>query len=208
MGRRGPKPLDANLTALRGTLRKHRERTRNGEAASPDQAMTSQRLPGQDYLAIARMYQHDVLSGAIVACKWIRLLAEQQIRDRNRSDDPSWPFVWSDAHVTDVCTFLARLPHVEGRWRTPTIELWIVPPLFGWRHRQDVTVPRFTTLYLETGRNSAKSTLMAALALFHFIHEDEPGVSVVCGASMGSLSEKNPPRAPMRSTPSTRSCSH
>ena len=30
-------------------------------------------------------------------------------------------FTWSPAHVQDVCAFIEQLPHVEGRWATPTI---------------------------------------------------------------------------------------
>jgi phage terminase large subunit-like protein len=41
-------------------------------------------------------------------------------------------------------------------------------------------------LYLELGRKGAKSTLMAAIALFHLLREHEPGASVVCGATTGS----------------------
>jgi len=63
--------------------------------------------------------------------------------------------------------------------------MWLVTTLFGWRLRRDRTRRRFTSLYLETGRKSAKSTLMAGLVLFHVLREGEAGPQVVCGATTG-----------------------
>ena len=105
--------------------------------------------------------------------------------------DPSWPYVWSDAHAMEACAFLERLPHIEGKWATATIRLepaqiFLVSTLFGWRHRAHAARRRFTQLYLEVGRKAAKSTLMAGLALFHVLREHEPGAVVVCGATTGS----------------------
>ena len=105
--------------------------------------------------------------------------------------DPSWPFVWSDAHAVEACAFIERLPHVEGTWSRPLIHLepaqvFIVTLLFGWRQRAHLARRRFTVFYFELGRKGAKSTLMAAIALFHVQREHEPGASVVCGATTGS----------------------
>jgi len=133
-----------------------------------------------------------VLSGRVVACGWVRLACERQDRDTMRAaTDPSWPYVWSEAHAAEACTFLEQLPHVEGRWTTPLIQLepcqvWLVTTLFGWRQRAHPARRRFTLLYFEVGRKAAKSTLMAGIALFHLVREHEPGASVVCGATTGS----------------------
>ena len=147
---------------------------------------------GRDYEAVGHAYALGVLSGTIPACQWVKLACERQDRDRMRSTtDPAWPYVWSEAHVVEVCRFLEQLPHVEGTWATPTLQLepcqvfW-VSCLFGWRHRAHPARRRFTTWYLEIGRKAAKSTLMAGIALFHVLKEDEPGASVVCGATTGS----------------------
>jgi phage terminase large subunit-like protein len=148
--------------------------------------------PAREYLAIAEGYAAGVLSGAIVACRWVRLAVERQQRDRRRAQqDATWPFVWSDAHALDACTFLEQLPHVEGQWGTPTLQLepvqvFIVTCLFGWRQRAQLAWRRFTNLYLEFGRKGAKSTLMAGLLLYHVLREDEPGAQGVCGATTGS----------------------
>ena len=146
----------------------------------------------RDYPEVARVYGAAVANGAIPASKWVRLAVERQRRDLSRAEhDGAWPYVWSDAHVVDVCAFVERLPHVEGRWSTPTIRLepaqvFLLACLFGWRHRDDPARRRFTTVYWELARKGAKSTLMAAIALYHFVKEDEPGASIICGATTGS----------------------
>jgi phage terminase large subunit-like protein len=145
----------------------------------------------RDYVTIARQYAADVLSGTIPACVWVKLACERQDRDAMRAaTDPAWPFVWSDAHAVEACAFIERLPHVEGAWSSPTIRLepaqvFLVALLFGWRQRAHLARRRFTVVYWELGRKGAKSTLMAAIALFHVSREHEPGASVVCGATTG-----------------------
>jgi phage terminase large subunit-like protein len=149
-------------------------------------------VSARDYVAIGRQYVADVLSGRIPACVWVKLACERQDRDTVRAaTDPAWPFVWSDTHAVDACHFIEQLPHVEGSWATPTIvlepaQVFLVVLLFGWRHRAHLERRRFTVLYLELGRKGAKSTLMAAISLFHLCREQEPGASVVTAASTGS----------------------
>lgn len=147
----------------------------------------------RDYIAEAKGYVAGVLDGTIVACKWVRLACERQNRDLARSaSNAGWPYIWSDERAVDACKFIEKLPHVEGKWgETPLIKLepsqvFIVALLFGWRQRARPDLRRFTVLYWEMGRKGAKSTLMAAIALYHVCREGEVGASVVCGATTGS----------------------
>lgn len=185
MGR--PK-LPTAVKEARGTFRRHREAT----AAAKPRRRTKQASTGpRDYVGEARRYVDDVLTGRIVASKWVRLACERQRRDLARAADGTWLYVWDSAKAIEACQFLERLPHVEGKWATPTIRLepwqcFVVSTLFGWRHRADLARRRFSTMYLETGRKSAKSTIAAGLTLFHVVHEQEPGASVVFGATTGS----------------------
>ena len=127
-----------------------------------------------------------------MACELVKLACERQQRDMLRAaNDPSWAYVWSDRHATDVCEFLEHLPHVEGRWATPTIRLepwqvFIVATLYGWRRRGDLSRRRFTTAFVEVARKAAKSTLVAGLGLYHLLREQEPGASVICAAATGN----------------------
>lgn len=188
MGRRR---LPANLKAQRGTLRPSRERTRKAATGTVPTEPAPAPPEARDYLQLADDYAADVLHGRIVTGKWARLAVARQQRDRHRATtDSTWRYVFSRDHATGVCTFIESLPHVEGAWDTPTIRLqpwqcFLLVCLFGWRHRDDLTRRRFTSLYFESGRKSAKSTLAAGLTLYHLLHEDEPGASVICGASTG-----------------------
>jgi phage terminase large subunit-like protein len=133
----------------------------------------------------------DVTGEVIPACKWVKLAVERQRRDLERAGDPAWPYAWDEAEAAAVCAFVERLPHVEGRWTSPLIRLepaqvFLLSTLFGWRLKADPRRRRFTALYWELGRKGAKSTLMAGIALYHLLAEDEPGPTVICGATTGS----------------------
>jgi len=191
MGRRGPKPLPDAVKARRGTLQPCR-RQKTAVLDSDTDTSGEPRIRGRDYLADAEQYAANVRHGRIVTGRLLRLAVDRQDRDRRRSEsDPSWPFVWSPEHVADVCEFVEALPHVEGKWNSTTIRLepaqvfWLAC-LFGWRHRSDANLRRFTGWYHETGRKSAKTTLVAGLGLFHLAREREPGASVICGAKTGA----------------------
>jgi phage terminase large subunit-like protein len=187
-GRIGRPPISDAEKARRGTFQASKQRVKPTSVRRPIAVPRASR----DYGTIARQYAADVLSGRIPASQWVRLACERQDRDAMRAvTDPTWRYVWSDAHAVKACRFLEQLPHVEGRWATATIRLepcqvfWVCC-LFGWRHRAHPARRRFTLWYLEIGRKAAKSTLMAGIALFHLVHEQEPGASVVCGATTGS----------------------
>lgn len=185
---RGPgRPrLSDEEKARRGTLKPCRVEGQAEDAVASEEVQE----PDRDYLAIGQRYMTDVLSGRIPACTWTRLACERQLADRARWQDAG-PFEWIGLEATAACAFIEQCPHVEGKWKTETITLepaqvfWITC-LFGWRQRADPALRRFTVFYLELGRKAGKSTLMAAIALYHLLREDEPGAKVVCGATTGS----------------------
>lgn len=177
----------------RGTLQPWRERARllkeQGEQKQPFITIEPDPEAQQDYVAVMRAYMAGVQSGRIVAGKWVKLAVARQLRDEARG--AGWAFAFSPFFAAKACAFVESLPHVEGRWASATIhlELWqvfVICLLFGWRHREDSLRRRFTVLYLELARKNAKSTLAAAIALYHLRHEDEPGAQVICGATTGS----------------------
>ena len=78
---------------------------------------------------------------------------------------------------------------MEGSWSTETITLqpWqvlILAAVYGFRKPDGCRL--VTSVFFEVGRKSAKSTLVAAAALYHLAVENEPGAQVVCGASTGN----------------------
>jgi phage terminase large subunit-like protein len=185
-----PRHTDAERAARGLPPRSHPHPSATGPASARD-AATTPPLP-RDYPALAAAYGAAVAAGDVVACKWVRLGAARQARDLERAAaDPTWPYEWDPAAAARACRWIEHLPHVEGKWSTATItlepaQIFLVALLFGWRARTDPARRRFTTLYWELARKGAKSTLMAAIALYHLVAEDETGPAIVCGATTGS----------------------
>ncbi len=137
-----------------------------------------------------------MLEGREPAGLLLRQAVERQQRDMARQvTDPAWPYRWSDWHACDVCAFLELLPHVEGRWATPSIHLepaqvWILTTIFGWRQKDDPHRRRFSMVYIELARKGAKSTLTAGVSLYCLTRDRELGPQIVIGATTGQQALK------------------
>lgn len=86
--------------------------------------------------------------------------------------------------VEHVCEFVEILPHTKGEWakRRETIKLqpwqsFILACVFGWKRRVD-NARRFRIAYCEVSRKNAKSTLLAAIALYLLTADQEAGAEV------------------------------
>ena len=87
---------------------------------------------------------------------------------------------------------LSKLKHTKGKWAgkpiIPTTNqvAHIIAPIFGWR-RWDEDSGRYlriiTEAYIEMTRKSAKTTLVASLAMVLAFADNEPGAEVVFGAA-------------------------
>lgn len=165
--------------------------------------------PGRDFAAIALAYAKRGAADKqqVNHCKWVRLACQRHLDDLKRSKSKDWPFVFDPWHANDVCDFIEGLPHIEGRWETPTLtlepaQIFILSMVFGWRDK--VTgLRRFTDTYIEMARKGAKSTLTAGVVLYCTCCEDEPGPLVLIGATTGAQAQKvfNPARLMVQKTP-------
>jgi len=162
----------------------------------------------KDFAAIAESYAHDVIVGRVTACKWVRLACERHLNDLKRASS-GWIYQFDRWHANDICDFIEKLPHTEGRWATRNIRLeppqvFFLAVIFGWR-RKDGT-RRFSTVYIEMARKSAKSTITAAVALYCLCCEGEPGPQIVIGATTGEQAGKvfNPAKKMVQATPDLR----
>lgn len=122
-------------------------------------------------------------------CKWVRLAARRFLKDLKRAAGADPPFYFSRDRATLHCEFIEGLPHVEGRWSSPTIKLepwqaFFVVNLFGFRNLSGGR--RFTSALLAVARKNAKSTLAAAIALSCLCLEPEVGPQVISAATTGS----------------------
>lgn len=156
----------------------------------------------KDYAAIATQYARDVAEGRIVACKWVRLACERQLRDLARSEagDADFPYVYDPELVDQVtgkpywpvrriCGFAELMPHIKGDWAARgqliVLEPWqvfILACIFGWIHR--VTLKRrFQKADVFVPRKNAKSTLAAVIGLYGLTLDREFGAEVYSGAT-------------------------
>lgn len=141
------------------------------------------------YVTAARAYAEGVVSGGIVACKWVRLACQRQLDDLAREPSDAWPWVFDAERAELPCEFIEMLPHIKGKWakegRKITLEPWqafIVTTVFGWVHRL-TGLRRFLEAYIEVPRKNAKSTLTAGLCLFMLGADGEAGAEVYTAAT-------------------------
>lgn len=129
----------------------------------------------KDYVAIAKQYMDDVLSGKVPACQWVKKAVNRQKKDLLRK---VWTYHFSPRHACKVCYFVEHLKHVKGELAGQCIELqpwqvFIITTVFGWvdaRGRR-----RFRHVYIEVPRGNGKSALSSAIALYALAADNEAG---------------------------------
>jgi phage terminase large subunit-like protein len=134
-----------------------------------------------DYVAVAQEYIEGVLSGAIPACKWVKLACHRQVDDLARQGSADFRYRFDAERAAHPCRFIEKLPHVKGKWSSPKIRLepwqiFILTTVFGWVKADGCR--RFRVAYIETPRKNAKSTLSSGVALFMLAADGEPGAEV------------------------------
>lgn len=144
-----------------------------------------------DYVAVGKRYARAAARDARrdLFGKWTQLAAERFLSDLKRAERGTAPFRFEPWLANDACAFIEKLPHVEGKWDTPTIVLhpshvFFVVNLFGFRAEDGTR--RFTSALLNIGRKNAKSTLFAAILIYCECCEDESGAQLICAATTGS----------------------
>jgi phage terminase large subunit-like protein len=150
----------------------------------------AQKLKAKDFVGRAIAYaQRAAADHHPTFGRWIHLAAKRFLRDLERAAGPNPPFVFDKWHAEDPCDFIEKLPHVEGVWDTPNIQLhdsdvFFIVQLFGFRKADGTR--RFTTALKAIARKNAKSTVAAAIGLYCETCEGENGPQVISGATTGS----------------------
>lgn len=134
----------------------------------------------------ANRYIQGVLSGDILACKWIKLACQRQVDDLARTD---WQYVYDAAKGERICKFIELFKHTKGEWASKKenihLEDWqcfVLTTIFGWVHR-DTGKRRFRKAMVITPRKSGKSILGAGVGLYMLAADGESGAEVYCGAT-------------------------
>jgi len=145
----------------------------------------------RDYVGIATAYAEEAVADkkGKKFGKWIRLAGKRFLADLKRAKRKRPPFRFDEWHACDPCDFIEKLPHVEGKWARPEIELhrshvFFVVQLFGFRNLDGSR--RFTSALFAVARKNAKSTLAAAILLYCQCCEEEEGAQIISAATTGS----------------------
>jgi len=140
------------------------------------------------YTERAHKYARGVVSGEILAGKYVKQACQRQLDDLERWKGKNQPYRFDESAADFVCGFIECLPHIKGEWarqgRTIDLEAWqcfILCTVFGWK-RADGT-RRFRTAYTEVARKNAKSTLSSGVGLYMLVGDGEPGAEVYSGAT-------------------------
>ncbi len=135
----------------------------------------------KDFSEIARKYAEGVASGAIPACKWVKLACKRQERDL-KAYESGGLYQWNPEQANRVCKFIELLTHTKGELAGQRIvlepwQVFILTTVFGWRRRSDGG-RRFRRVYIEVPRGNGKSCLSSGVALYCLLADGEPGAEV------------------------------
>jgi phage terminase large subunit-like protein len=129
-------------------------------------------------------YAQAVVTGKIVAGKWIKKACARHLKDLENGHERGLHFDPKEAKV--LFDFFGLLRHSKAKWAGEpfTLEPWqqfALGSLWGWRKADGAR--RFRIFHLEVARKNGKSTIAAGLALALLILDGEQGAEVYCCAT-------------------------
>ena len=134
-------------------------------------------------------YARDVVSGRILACKWIKLACQRHLDDLKASKNPESKYYFDSTKAEKAIKFVQLMPHTKGKWardgKRLELEPWqlfFVACIFGWMRRKD-NLRRYRKALLWVPRKNGKSALAAALGNYMLAADGEYGAEVYSGAT-------------------------
>lgn len=150
-------------------------------------------LKKHSYSDVAHQYARDIVSGRIVACKFVIQACQRHLDGLAKAKSKDYPYVFDLKKAAAVCRFIEHLPHTKGKWARSGVgesnrikleawQIFIVCNLFGWVWRSS-GLRKYREAYIEVPRKNAKSTLAAAIDLYMLVADGEFGAEVYSGAT-------------------------
>ncbi len=140
-------------------------------------------------VAKAEKYARDIVSGKIIACKWIILACQRHLDDKEKSKDKDYPYTFDAAKAERVAKFLQLLPHTKGKWaqkrQTIDLEPWQLFSIcipFGWVKKRD-GLRRYQKIVVFVPRKNGKSIIGGGLGNYMLVADNEYGAEVYSGAT-------------------------
>lgn len=119
-------------------------------------------------------YIRGVISGEIVACKWIKLVCQRHFRDLDLSSG-DFPFFFDEARALKAISIFERQRlalglHAEEPFILMPWQAAIVYLLYGWREKE-TGYRRFKKVYIKVARGNAKTEFLAGIGNISFLFE-------------------------------------
>lgn len=143
----------------------------------------------------AMQYARDVVSGKILAGKYVRLACQRHIDDLQKSvNDKDYPYRFDREKAERACRFVQLLPHSSGdlkgqKLKAEPWQLFIFACIFGWLRKKDKK-RRFTEAYVRVARKNGKSFFAAGIGMYMFCADGENSAEVYCGATQMRQAKK------------------
>nr|DAG12483.1 MAG TPA: Large Terminase [Caudoviricetes sp.] len=143
---------------------------------------------------LANAYARDVLSGTILACRYIKLACQRHFDDLKKSLDKNYPYQFNRDLAERACRFVQLLPHSSGdlAGQKLILEPWqsfIFCSIFGWVTKKDKK-RRFREAYIRVARKNGKSFFAAGIGTYMFCADGENSAEVYCGATTMAQAKK------------------
>lgn len=141
------------------------------QEAEPEQVVEASVIP--DATATAKAYANDVLSGVIVAGKFVRLACKRFLEDFKRDD-----LLYDPVAAQHVVNFMqGKLGIQLLAW-----QVFCLVNLFSWK-LPSTGLRRFRYSMMLVAKKNGKSTLMAGIGLYMAMADGEPNANVYCAAT-------------------------
>jgi phage terminase large subunit-like protein len=133
-------------------------------------------------------YALDIVSGKIVANKWIIGACQRYLSDLKRIDeDKDCPFYFRPEQAEKFLRIVQKFDHAVGHWETAKIiyEPW---QKFIWMnikgfYSHKTKMIRFRTAHIDVARGNAKSTMASQAALYELCCDNPNGNRIYCAAT-------------------------
>lgn len=150
--------------------------------ATATQAKTSSRDPARRRPSDpVTAYAESVTAGRTVAGPWVRMACARHLRDLRRPD-LTWDLNLA-SHALEFFPTCLRLYDGEFEGQPFCLQPWqqfIVGSLFGWTGRGGAR--RFRHAYIEAGKGSGKTCLLAGIGLYGLVADGEPAAEIYAAA--------------------------
>lgn len=130
-------------------------------------------------------YAKGVLSGRIIAGKYVRLACQRHLEDLENAEKRGFYF---DREASERAIWLIEnLRHTKGEWAGQRIRLgewqkFCIGSIFGWKSIE-TGLRRFRECYKQVARKNGKSTEVAGVGLIFLAGDHEPGAEIYCAAT-------------------------